>query len=356
MNILVLGGTQLTGLHLVPRLLQEGHRVTVLTRGNRRPAFLQEVEHIRADRGTDGLAAVAGRRFDAVVDNIAYEPEHIQQVVDALGEGAGHYILNSTVFVAEPLDHALRPIHEEDADLEALPPGFPEVPHSHYVRGKRRCELYLRRGLPFFWTVLRPASVFGETDPQHRLRWWLARVLDGGPILLPDDFPELHGVRNNLSVYAGDVATAQLACLGNPATRGRAYFVAGEDAPSIIELVSALATAVGRPAPELVAIPRRAANATPLAANAAGVYRVPGLWPGVRLDVSAIRRDLGWKPTPLAEWLPAVVGALATEHAGDATWPAEIGYGLRPLEVRVARAWQRLQQEAAERLRDMVTP
>ncbi|MGE5591599.1 MAG: NAD-dependent epimerase/dehydratase family protein [Bacillota bacterium] len=78
MDVLVLGGTQLTGRHLVPELLNRGYRVTLLTRGNRRPDFLPRVEHVLADRFVDGLQAVTGRQFDAVVDNIACEPTHVQ--------------------------------------------------------------------------------------------------------------------------------------------------------------------------------------------------------------------------------------------------------------------------------------
>lgn len=351
MDVLVLGGTQLTGLHLVPDLLDRGHRVTMLTRGNKRPAFLSRVEHIVADRLADGLQAVAGRRFDAVVDNIAYEPAHIRQVADSLGDGAGRYVLTSTAFVVEPMETVLRPIREDDADLDQPPPGYPGDPHGRYIWGKRQCEAYLRSGAaPFPWTVLRPGAIVGASDPQFRLRWWVARILDGRPLLLPDDFPAGNGCRSNLNVWAGDVAAAQEACLTTPVAAGGTYFVAPEEAPSVVEWIAALAEAAGLPLPPLVSIPRRVANLTPLADNGARTYRVPLLWPGVRLDVSRAVRDPGWRPTPLAEWLPQVVIALLEAQEDGLPWPNELAYHQRPLEVWVAERWLAACRTTADRL------
>ena len=359
LEVLVIGGTQLTGLHLVPRLLEAGHRVTVLSRGQKRPGFLSQVEHVPADRFIQGLAAVVGRRFDATIDNIAYEPAHIRQVAESLGPGAGHYIFNSTAFVADPVGDWLKPITDEDVDAAVAGADvsgaatLPPESHARYVADKQACEQVLRSGdLPFPWTIIRPVSVYGATDPQYRLGWWVARGLDGHPILVPDDFPEIHGARNNLAVYAADVAAAQMACLGNTASVGRSYLLAQDEAPSIPELVAAIARAGGKEPPELVSIPRPVANATPLAGNPAGVYRVPILWPGVRVLSERAKQELGWKPTRLADWLGEVVPSLAAAHARGEPWPAPIGYDQRPMEIRVARLWQQALGAAAGALQE----
>ncbi|MHB9145667.1 MAG: NAD-dependent epimerase/dehydratase family protein [Symbiobacteriia bacterium] len=356
-----MGGTQLTGLHLVPRLLAEGHKVTLLSRGQKRPAFLAQVEHVRADRFSQGLAALAGRRFDATIDNIAYEPAHVRQVAEALGIGAGHYIFNSTAFVAEPVGEWLAPITDEAVDAvvaSAAVSGAGDLAAescTRYVVDKQACELLLQSGsLPFPWTILRPVSVYGEVDPpqQQRLSWWVARVLDGHPILIPDDFPELNGARNNLAVYAGDVAAAQIACLGNAAAYGRSYQLAQDEAPSIPELVACIARAADKQPPELVSIPRHVVQATPLAANPAGAYRVSMLWPGIRVLAERAKEELGWQPTPLDTWLGKVVPALAAPHAHGEPWSERTGYAQRALEVKVARRWQEALAAAAVALQE----
>lgn len=236
-------------------------------------------------------------------------------------------------------------------DLSQPPPDYPDAPHSTYIWGKRQCEAYLRSGAaPFPWTVLRPGTILGSSDPQFRLRWWVARILDGQPLLLPDDFPEGYGDRSNLNVWAGDVAAAQEACLTAPAAVGGTYFITPDQAPSVTECIAALAQAAGLPLPPLVSIPRRVADKTPLAGNEARTYRVPLLWPGVRLDISRAVRDLEWHPTLLTQWLPEVVEAIREAHAGGQSWPAEIAYHQRPLEVQVARLWQEARQAAADDL------
>ncbi|HEX4477469.1 MAG TPA: NAD-dependent epimerase/dehydratase family protein, partial [Polyangiaceae bacterium] len=71
MEVLVIGGNRFVGRSLVLALLFRRHRVSVLNRGAR--ATPSGVEHLVADRATDAFdAALAGRRFDAVVDFAAF--------------------------------------------------------------------------------------------------------------------------------------------------------------------------------------------------------------------------------------------------------------------------------------------
>jgi nucleoside-diphosphate-sugar epimerase len=67
MKVLVLGGSQFIGRTVVDRLLQGGHTVSILNRGSRKVAG---VEQLVADRGdAHGLnQALAGRTFDGVID------------------------------------------------------------------------------------------------------------------------------------------------------------------------------------------------------------------------------------------------------------------------------------------------
>ncbi|MGE5673421.1 MAG: NAD-dependent epimerase/dehydratase family protein [Mycobacterium leprae] len=348
MEVLVLGGTGSIGDYLVPMLLAAGHGVTVLSRGQRRPAFWSDVRHVAADRSTEGLSSLAGERFDAVIDNIAYEPVHIRQVAAALGEGAGHYLFTSTAFVGEPRQGA--ELRAEEVDLQAVPPDFRDNAHARYVYQKRQAELLLHEGiLGNRWSILRPVNIYGPEDRQGRLSWWVARLLDGQPLLLPDDFPAITLAGHNMMVFARDVAAAQMACLGNPAAFGGTYQLAMTEAPAVPEWIQILAEALDRETPELIAIPRRMLAHSPLAANAAGTYRVPGLFGGWRYDVTPAREVLGWRPTPLSDWLPTVARAIAGRLAAG-EGPAVVGLEQRALEVQTARRWQELLAEAGTRL------
>jgi len=60
MKVLVLGGTQFVGRHIVEALLVAGHLVTTLTRGTSPDELPAQVERLRGDRdeGAFGLSAL----------------------------------------------------------------------------------------------------------------------------------------------------------------------------------------------------------------------------------------------------------------------------------------------------------
>ena len=67
MKLLVIGGSQFVGRHLVEQALARGDQVTVFNRGQTAAALPPGAEQRRGDRKGD-LAALAEGRWDAVVD------------------------------------------------------------------------------------------------------------------------------------------------------------------------------------------------------------------------------------------------------------------------------------------------
>src|SRR5258708_17885276 len=96
---------------------------------------------------------------------------------------------------------------------------------------------------------LRIPMVNGERDHFRRLESYLWRLLDEGPLLLPDggETPTRH-------VYGGAVARETLRLLGNPAAFGRAYNLAQDETPTLAERVATTAAILGAP-PRLVPVP-----------------------------------------------------------------------------------------------------
>ena len=63
MRILVIGGTRFLGYHLVRRLLEEGHAVTLFNRGETPDDFGGAVERIQGDRADrSGFRKALARR------------------------------------------------------------------------------------------------------------------------------------------------------------------------------------------------------------------------------------------------------------------------------------------------------
>ncbi len=174
MRILILGGTLFLGRHIVDAALARGHDVVLFNRGQRNPHLFPQLEKLRGDRDGD-LAALRGRRFDAVVDPSGYRPEQMRAVTRVLGEAVVHYGFISSISVYREL-----PPHrsfDEDAPLAEGDQGYGAL--------KARCEEVLEEMLPGRVARVRPGLIVGPHDPTDRFTYWPRRVARGGSVLAP---------------------------------------------------------------------------------------------------------------------------------------------------------------------------
>ena len=158
MRILVLGGTQFLGRHVVDAARERGHNVTLFNRGQTRPELFPDVEKLHGDRDGD-LGALVGRRFDAVVDTSGYVPRVVQNTLDALGD-VGHYTFVSSV--SAYADHA-EP-RDEDAPLAQLIEETEDYRSQAYGPLKALCEDVVRAAFPGAF-IPRPGLIGGPWDP-----------------------------------------------------------------------------------------------------------------------------------------------------------------------------------------------
>lgn len=127
-------------------------------------------------------------------------PEEIDLCVDASATGVGdikrmfgnfdhratHYVLLSSCLVYPPVPRP-KPWQEDTVDLTDGV-GFTTLWASRRrLRASERELRYSgRRGIP--WTILRPSAVESQYHPDPNSIWWMvSRILDGGPIVLPDN-------------------------------------------------------------------------------------------------------------------------------------------------------------------------
>src|SRR6185436_16318186 len=78
LDILILGGTGFIGPHLVRHALSKGHRVTTFTRGRRDGDLPAGVTRLVGDRNGQ-LGALEGKKWDAVIDDSATNPDWVRQ-------------------------------------------------------------------------------------------------------------------------------------------------------------------------------------------------------------------------------------------------------------------------------------
>ena len=330
MHALVVGGTRFVGTLLVWRLLAAGHRVTLVNRGTTKDPFGNRVQRLHADRRTAGLERVlAGRAFDVVYDLAAFTAEDGRRAAEILAGACVHYVAISSGQVYLVRDSAPRPAREEDYDGPLLPrpAAEPDAGEWDYGAGKRGLEdalfeAHRTRGFPA--TTVRIPIVNGEADYYRRLERYLWRLLDGGPVLLPDG-----GENVARHVYGGEVARFLVSIAADARTIGRAWNLAQEEAPTVAALVASLRDLVGSASP-VVAAP--AASLRDRAFEPRRISPFSTAWMS-HLDPSRARDELGFRHEPLDAYLGKIVAAFLARVPAS---PPE-GLERRAEEIRLGR-------------------
>lgn len=185
MDILILGGTRFIGRHIVEALIDGGHRVSVLTRGNSPDELPASVERLRGDRneGARGLAALGRRTWDACVDVSGYTPKQVRPSAESLHDRVGRYLFISTVSVY--VDSSDAPVLETHPLLPEAAEDVTEITGETYGPLKVTCERIVRSVYGDRSTILRPQIVAGPFDPTGRHTYWVQRATTGGEMLAP---------------------------------------------------------------------------------------------------------------------------------------------------------------------------
>src|SRR5690606_26474398 len=81
MKVLFIGGTGLISTTVSELAIQKGYDLTIMNRGQRKDHLPDQVERIFCDiNDTDAVKkALKNRHFDAVVEWIAFVPEHVER-------------------------------------------------------------------------------------------------------------------------------------------------------------------------------------------------------------------------------------------------------------------------------------
>lgn len=329
MHVLVIGGNRFMGWGLTWRLLAAGHRVTHFNRGSLADPFGGRVERLHGDRTTlEFRNLLGGRSFDAVVDFAAFKGSDARDCVSILRGRVGHYVFIGTGQVYLVRRGCPVPADERDYDgpLLARPRDPADVSEWEYGVGKRDCEDVLQAAWTrerFPATRLRLPMVDGERDPQRRLEAYLWRILDGGPVILPDG-----GERAVRHVYAGAVVRAITELLGRQATFGQAFNLSQDEMPTLLDFVRLLARLLGAPERPL-SVTSAAIRAAGLEPRGVSPFSVQ--WMSC-LDPKLAKAELGFRHEPLEEYLGRIVAAFLA-HPPEQPPP---GYARRGDELALA--------------------
>jgi len=303
LDILLVGGSGFLGGHAARGLVARGHRVSVLSRGTRQST--EGTMLLSADRNDPAsmAAALSGRRFDLTVDFGLFDAPDLDWLGAVTVGSLGRFVMISTGQVYLVGVGASPPHPEADEDTPAMlepAPGSGDHGAWRYGVGKRRAEQALRRARAtdgIETVALRLPTVQGERDSSLRLWAYLERMLDGGPLVLPD------GGRRPVRFFdAGDLAEALSAIGGTASLPHDAYNLAS---PDIHPLRAFLERAA-----EVAGIGVRFVETSWDEYRAAGLdtsyLPYAGHWASV-LDTSRAKAELGIVCTRSEDYLPRIV-------------------------------------------------
>ena len=333
MQVLVIGGSRFIGLAVVQRLLADGHKITLLNRGQSPDPFGTRVSRVIGDRSDPETLkrALSRRDFDAVLDVIAFREEDTQVAIKHLGGRIGHFIHVSTASVYLIRDRLFCPFREEDFGGRLAPRTEATSSSWLYAYHKRRCELTLQHAWEtdqFPFTSLRLPMVVGPEDYTERSQAYLERLADGGPVILPDG-----GLNSWGFLWVSDVAETIAANLMNTNTFGRAYNLAQREVVSLKQLVETAAAGTGK-SPTLASVPGEWLHRMALGTSFSPYTHDHD----IVLDIAAAQRDLLFEPTPFATWCEQLVRHFQSTWKGQ---PSRL-YATRPLELRLVQELARL--------------
>ncbi len=182
LRILMLGGTRFIGPHMAEYAMARGHTITFFNRGKTNADILPNVERIHGDRNGD-LKGLAGRSWDAVIDNSGYVPRQVRASAELLHASVPQYLFVSSVSVYASFASA----NDEDSPVGRLADeSIEKVDGETYGPLKALCESAAMKVYgPGHTTIIRPGLIVGPGDNTDRFTYWPARAARGGEFAAP---------------------------------------------------------------------------------------------------------------------------------------------------------------------------
>lgn len=307
MRALVIAGTGYIGGRVVERLVEGGHDVTVMHRGDHEPPAPAGIRHIHCDRAqlADRLPELHALDPDVVLEMRAMDQRDAGQTMAVVRELGARVVVISSADVyraygrmhgSEPGPAEPVPLAEDAPLRERLYPYRGERGGAFDDYDKIPVERAFAGDPHVACTILRLPAVYGERDPQHRLRPDLARMDTGRPAIL---VPERALTWRWSWSYVGDVAEAVALAVVDERARGRVYNMAQERTLTHEAWVRAVAGAAGWHG-EIIGVPD---------ADLPAHLRLPVNYEqDLVLDSTRIRTELGYRERhPFAEGLARTI-------------------------------------------------
>ncbi|HYZ52880.1 MAG TPA: NAD-dependent epimerase/dehydratase family protein [Streptosporangiaceae bacterium] len=237
LRVLFIGGSGVISSACSQLAVERGIELFVLNRGStsHRPLPARAVPlrgDIRDPRSV--REALGSREFDAVVDWVAFTPEHVLADIDLFRSRTGQY-----VFISSASAYQTPPSRLPVTESTPL-----RNPFWQYSRDKIACEdllvsAYREEGFPA--TIVRPSHTYDKTLVPFDGKWTaVARMRAGREIVVHGDGTSLWTLTHH-----ADFARGFVPLLGHPRTIGEVFHITSDDVLTWNQIAGALAAAAG---------------------------------------------------------------------------------------------------------------
>jgi nucleoside-diphosphate-sugar epimerase len=245
MKVLFIGGTGIISSACARLALERGIELYLLNRGQSSRPAPENARLLQGDiRQPEQVAKLlAGQTFDAVVDWIAFTPQHIEADLNILRGKTGQY-----VFISSASAYQTPPASLPVTESTPL-----DNPYWEYSRNKIACEerlLCAYRDEKFPITIVRPSHTYDQTLlPMHGGYTMVDRMRKGKPVIV-------HGDGTSLWVltHHADFARGFVGLLGNSHAIGDAFHITSDEWLNWDQIYGLVAQAAGVE-PRLVHVP-----------------------------------------------------------------------------------------------------
>ena len=237
LKVLFIGGSGTISSASTRLAVERGIDLHVLNRGTStdRPLPAGVTVHRGDIRDPASVRTALGDHgFDAVVDWVAFTPQHVQTDIDLFTGRTGQY-----VFISSASAYQTPPARLPVVESTPL-----RNPYWTYSRNKIACEdllvaAYRDSGFPA--TIVRPSHTYDKTLIPLDGGWTvLDRMRRGKEIVIHGDGTSLWTLTHH-----ADFATGFVPLLGHPRAVGDTFHITSDDALTWDQIATALATAAG---------------------------------------------------------------------------------------------------------------
>jgi len=233
LSICILGGTGFIGTRLVARLLNDGHRVTVLTRNREQHRELRVLPGLVLENCDVYDPAALAERFrgqEVVVNLIG--------ILNERGFGGSGFRRTHTELTRGALQAARSAGVARLLQMSSL--GAAVDAPSYYLRSKGEAERLIQNDSgQVDWTIFKPSVIFGPGDSFLNR---FAALLGALPWVFPLAKPDA----KLQPVFVDDVVEAFVRCLHGGATSRQCYELGGPQRYTLREIVAFVAKITGR--------------------------------------------------------------------------------------------------------------